>query len=359
MTSLLERVHAALATVNDPEIRRPITEMGMVRSVTAADDGDVVVGVDLTVAGCPLKATITQEVTAAVAAVADVSSVRVELGVMSDEQRRALREQLRGNKPEPVNPFAQPGSPTKVYAIASGKGGVGKSTVTANLAVTLAQRGLSVGVIDADIYGFSIARMLGATTLPIKVDDMLIPPLAHEVKVISMGMFVPQGQPILWRGPKLHRAIEQFLTDVYWGDLDVLLLDLPPGTGDVALPVSQLLPTSQIVVVTTPQAAAAEVAERAGAIARQTGQGVAGVIENMSWLQQADGSRLAVFGEGGGERVTESLSLALTAQVALLGQVPLDMTVREGGDDGTPAALTHPDSPGAAALRAIAALLAA
>lgn len=356
--TLVEAVRAALATVIDPEIRRPITELGMVREVEVVGAGEVTVAIDLTTAGCPLKAKIVEDVTAAASAVEGVASVSVEMGVMSPEQRVRLKKQLRGGDGEPVIPFSQPGSLTKVYAIASGKGGVGKSSLTANLAVAMAADGLRVGVVDADIYGFSIPGMLGTHEMPTKVDDMLLPPIAHDVKVVSIGMFVPPGQPVVWRGPMLHRALQQFLGDVFWGDLDVLLLDLPPGTGDIAISVAQLLPGSEIVVVTTPQSAAAEVAERAGSIARQTNQGVVGVVENMSWLEQPDGSRLEIFGSGGGERVSASLSEALGVPVPLMGQVPLDVALREAGDGGTPVVLTDPTSPASQALRAIARTLA-
>ncbi|HWV76754.1 MAG TPA: P-loop NTPase, partial [Isoptericola sp.] len=345
-------------SVVDPEIRRPITDLGMVRSVDVHDGGRVTVGVDLTVAGCPMKGTLVRDVTAAVEALDGVTAVGVELGVMTPEQRQSLRSQLRGGAGDPVIPFAQPGSLTKVYAVASGKGGVGKSSVTANLAAAMAADGLNVGVVDADIYGFSIPRMLGVDRQPTRVDSMLLPPIEHGVKVVSIGMFVPEGQPVVWRGPMLHRALEQFLADVFWGDLDVLLLDLPPGTGDIAISVAQLLPGSEIVVVTTPQAAAAEVAERAGSIATQTSQGVVGVVENMSWLEQPDGSRLEVFGSGGGQRVADRLGGTLGTPVPLLGQVPLDVAVRAAGDDGTPVVLSDPDSAGARVLRDVARALA-
>ncbi|NLE72920.1 MAG: Mrp/NBP35 family ATP-binding protein [Actinomycetales bacterium] len=356
----VESVTAALAGVIDPEIRRPITELGMVRSVEVTDGEEgarVVVGVDLTTAGCPLKDTITRDVTAVVSRLEGVASVEVAMGVMSDEQRKALRTQLRGSA-APEIPFAKPDSLTRVYAIASGKGGVGKSSVTANLAAAMAASGLKVGVIDADIYGFSLPRMLGVSQQPTKVDDMILPPVAHGVKVISIGMFVPQGRAVVWRGPMLHRALEQFLADVYWGDLDVLLLDLPPGTGDVAISVAQLLPSSELVIVTTPQVAAAEVAERAGSIALQTRQHIVGVVENMSWLEQPDGSRLEVFGSGGGAAVADSLSRATGTGVALLGQVPLDVALREAGDGGTPVVLSAPESPAARVLSHVAASLA-
>ncbi len=353
----VDAVQSALATVMDPEIRRPITELGMVRSVEI-EGSTVVVGLDLTVAACPLKGTLTQDVTSAVAALDGVSDVDVQLGVMTPEQREALRIQLRGG-PEAVIPFAQPNNLTKVYAIASGKGGVGKSSVTANLAAAMAADGLQVGVVDADVYGFSVPRMLGVDRAPTKVDDMILPPIAHGVKVISIGMFVPPGQPVVWRGPMLHRALEQFLADVFWGDLDVLLLDLPPGTGDIAISVGQLLPASELVVVTTPQVAAAEVAERAGAIAVQTNQGVVGVVENMSWFTAPDGTRVEVFGAGGGQMVASNLSRTTGTDVPLLAQVPMETALRAAGDGGTPVVLAEPENPAAVALRKVAQTLAA
>ncbi|MGI5502854.1 Mrp/NBP35 family ATP-binding protein [Lentzea sp. CA-135723] len=349
-----EDVRKALAGVQDPEIRRPITEIGMVKDVEVGTDGAVVVGVFLTVAGCPMRDKITADVTAAVSALEGVSSVRVDLDVMSDAQRTELRKTLRGGTEEPVIPFAQPGSLTRVYCVASGKGGVGKSSVTVNLAVAMAARGLSVGIVDADIYGHSIPRMLGADGRPTQVEKMIMPPQSHGVKVISIGMFTPGNTPVVWRGPMLHRALQQFLADVFWGDLDVLLLDLPPGTGDVAISVAQLVPNAEILVVTTPQQAAAEVAERAGSIALQTRQRVAGVIENMSWLEMPDGSRMEVFGSGGGEAVAESLSKAIGSEVPLLGQVPLDPRLRENGDTGTPIVQAVPDSAAAQVLSEVA-----
>jgi ATP-binding protein involved in chromosome partitioning len=349
-----DQVRAALSTVQDPEIRRPITELGMVKHVAVGADGVVTVGVYLTVAGCPLRDKITADTTAAVSALAGVTDVRVELDVMSDDQRTALRKSLRGDNAEPVIPFAQPGSLTRVYCVASGKGGVGKSSVTVNLAVAMAERGLSVGIVDADIYGHSVPRMLGVTGKPTKVETMIMPPQAHGVKVISIGMFTPGNTPVVWRGPMLHRALQQFLADVFWGDLDVLLLDLPPGTGDIAISVAQLIPNAEILVVTTPQQAAAEVAERAGSIALQTRQRLAGVVENMSWLELADGTRMDVFGSGGGQEVADSLTKAVGAPVPLLGQVPLDPRLREAGDDGSPIVTALPDSPAATVLRDIA-----
>jgi ATP-binding protein involved in chromosome partitioning len=348
----LDAVHTALTKVNDPEIRKPITELGMVKSVDA-DGGRVAVSIYLTVAGCPMKDTLTRDITAAVRAVPGVEDVDVTLDVMSDAQRQALKEQLRGPGSREI-PFAKPGSLTRIYAVASGKGGVGKSSVTVNLAAAMAAEGVAVGVVDADVYGFSVPRMLGVEQLPTRVDDMILPPIAHDVKVISIGMFVPGNQPVVWRGPMLHRALEQFLADVFWGDLDVLLLDLPPGTGDIAISTAQLLPTAELLVVTTPQTAAAEVAERAGSIALQTKQQIVGVVENMSWLELPDGSRLELFGAGGGRRVAESLSRSVGAPVPLLGQVPIDVALREGSDGGTPVVLSHPDSPAAVALRGVA-----
>jgi ATP-binding protein involved in chromosome partitioning len=315
------------------------------------------VAVWLTVAGCPMRDTITNRVRTAVSAVPGVRVVEVELDVMSDEQRTELRRSLRGGSDEPTVPFADPGSLTRVYCVASGKGGVGKSSVTVNLAASMAAKGLSVGVLDADIYGHSVPRMLGTTSRPTKVDSMIMPPQAHGVKVISIGMFTQGNTPVTWRGPMLHRALQQFLVDVFWGDLDVLLLDLPPGTGDVAISCAQLIPNAEILVVTTPQQAAAEVAERAGSIALQTHQRLIGVVENMSWLELPDGGRMEVFGAGGGQSVSDSLSTALGASVPLLGQVPLDPRLRESGDAGTPLVLSAPDSAAAKALAGVASRL--
>ncbi|MGW3481256.1 Mrp/NBP35 family ATP-binding protein [Rhodococcus indonesiensis] len=351
-------VRSALARVQDPEIRKPITELGMVKSIEIGGDGSVDVGIYLTTAGCPLRTEITDRVTKAVADVAGVAAVRVELDVMNDEQRTELRKSLRGDSTEPVIPFAQPGSLTRVYAVASGKGGVGKSSVTVNLAAAMAARGLSVGVLDADIYGHSIPRMLGTDAKPTQVERMIMPPIAHDVKMISIAQFTQGNTPVVWRGPMLHRALQQFLADVFWGDLDVLLLDLPPGTGDVAISVAQLIPGAEILVVTTPQQAAAEVAERAGSIALQTRQRIVGVVENMSWLELPDGTRMDVFGTGGGQAVSERLTRAVGATVPLLGQIPLDPAIREAGDAGTPIVLSAPDSPAGTALREIAEKLA-
>src|SRR3954467_9486760 len=350
-----DALFTALSTVNDPEIRKPITDLGMVESVSVADDGRAAVTILLTVSGCPLKETLTRDTTAALLTVEGVTAVDVTLGVMSDEQRTTLRENLRGGAGEREIPFARPGSLTRVYAVASGKGGVGKSSVTVNLAASLAQSGLRVGVVDADVYGFSVPRMLGVSGRPTQVDDMILPPLAHDVKVISIGMFVPGNQPVVWRGPMLHRALQQFLSDVFWGDLDVLLLDLPPGTGDIAISVAQLVPNAEILVVTTPQAAAAEVAERAGAIALQTHQKIVGVVENMAGLPCPHcGEMVDVFGTGGGQSVADGLTRTTGANVPVLGSIPIDVRLREGGDEGKPVVLSDPDSPAGAALRGIA-----
>jgi ATP-binding protein involved in chromosome partitioning len=352
-------IRAALATVDDPEINRPITELGMVESVIVSPTGVAAVRVLLTVQGCPMKEKLTRDVTAAVSRVDGVAGVEVTLGVMSDAQRGELRTKLRGDAPANEIPFAQPGSRTRVYAVASGKGGVGKSSVTVNIAAALAAKGLAVGVVDADIYGFSVPRMLGVTGKPTQVDQMIMPPSAHGVKVISIGMFTPGNTAVVWRGPMLHRALQQFLADVFWGDLDVLLMDLPPGTGDIAISVAQLVPAAELLVVTTPQLAAREVAERAGSIALQTHQQIVGVVENMSWLDLPDGSRMELFGSGGGQAVADSLAASTGTRVPLLGQIPIDQTVREGGDTGAPVVLTAPSSPAAQAMNAVADTLAA
>jgi ATP-binding protein involved in chromosome partitioning len=340
-----DQLTAALATVEDPEIRRPITEIGMVKSASVDPDGTARIGIFLTISGCPMKDTLTERVTAAVGALPGVTSVAVELDVMSDEQRKQLQTTLRGDNPQRDIPFAMPGSLTRVFAVASGKGGVGKSSVTVNLAAAMAAKGLRVGVVDADIYGFSIPRMLGVEHRPTQVEQMIMPPSAHGVKVISIGMFTKDNTPVVWRGPMLHRALQQFLADVYWGDLDYLLMDLPPGTGDIAISVAQLVPAAEILVVTTPQIAAQEVAERAGSIALQTHQRIAGVVENMSYLPCPHcGEAIDVFGSGGGAAVAESLSRSLGADVPLLGQIPLDKRLREGGDNGHPLVLSDPDA---------------
>lgn len=348
--TLEPRLLEALATVQDPELRRPITELGMVESAFLTD-GTAQVKVLLTIAACPMRSTIEADVTAALSTLPGVREVDLTLGVMSPEQRAELRESLVSRN----IPFSDPASLTRVIAIASGKGGVGKSTLTANLACAMAADGLRVGLIDADVHGFSIPGLLGIPeATPTRVDEMILPPVAHGVKVISIGMFVPDNKPVIWRGPMLHRALEQFLTDVHFGDLDVLLLDLPPGTGDIAISVSQLLPGSELVVVTTPQAAAAQVAERAGSVAVQTGQKVVGVIENMSAMVMPDGSTLEVFGSGGGAELAGRLELVLGTKVPLLGQVPLDPLLRSGGDAGVPLVLSHPSSLAATSIVAMA-----
>jgi ATP-binding protein involved in chromosome partitioning len=347
-------IRTALGKVIDPELRRPITELGMVKSIDVGSDGSVHVEIYLTTASCPKKSEISERVGQAVADVPGTGAVKVSLDVMNDEQRTELRKQLRGDSREPVIPFAQPSSLTRVYAVASGKGGVGKSSVTVNRATAMATRGLSVGVLDADIHGHSVPRMMGTTDRPTQVESMILPPIAHEVKVISIAQFTEGNTPVVWRGPMLHRALQQFLADVYWGDLDVLLLDLPPGTGDIAISVAQLIPNAEILVVTTPQLAAAEVAERAGSIALQTRQRIVGVVENMSGLVLPDGSTMQVFGEGGGEQVAERLSRAVGADVPLLGQIPLDPALVAAGDSGVPIVLSAPDSPVGKELRSIA-----
>ncbi len=366
-TPLLEQVRAALGTVNDPEIKRPITDLGMVDTLDIDPAGAVRLTVLLTVAGCPLKDTITRDVNAAVRAVPGVTDVDLTLGVMSAEQRAGLKELLSDGKAQREIPFAQPGSLTKVYAVASGKGGVGKSSVTVNLALAMAGQGLKVGVVDADIYGHSVPAMLGiADSRPTQVDDLIMPvPTASGVSVISIGMLKPRrDQVVAWRGPMLDRALVQMLADVYWGDLDVLLLDLPPGTGDVAISLGQHLPNAEVLVVTTPQEAAAEVAERAGTMASMMHQRVVGVLENMSFLPcphcTAAGQehRLEVFGSGGGARVAETLSRRFGYDVPVLGEVPLDMSLREGGDAGKPVVESDPSSPAAVVLRSVAEALA-
>lgn len=354
----VEQVQTALATVYDPEIKRPITELGMVRSVDIHEDGVVTVGIDLTTAGCPLREKIVADTRAVVGELGGVTRVDVAMGVMSDEQKAELRTKLRGGQPERAIPFAQPGNLTRVYAITSGKGGVGKSSMTVNLATAMAKQGLKVGVVDADIYGFSIPQMMGVKSAPQVVDKMIIPPVAHDVKTISIGMFMRENAPVVWRGPMLHRALEQFFSDVYWGDLDVLLIDLPPGTGDIAISVSQLIPKSEIVIVTTPQVAAADVAERAGMMASQTDQRVVGVIENMSYLAMPDGSRMEIFGAGGGSTVAKELSQILGYEIPVIAQVPLEQPLREGGDAGTPIASLDGDSEAQTAIRQAASTLA-
>jgi ATP-binding protein involved in chromosome partitioning len=357
----LEAVNAALAGVDDPEINRPITDLGMVKGVQLLGDGMVEVGIYLTVAGCPMKSTITDRVTNAVMQVAGVREVKVELDVMSEEQRGKMRETLRGRAEKEI-PFNKPGSLTKVFAIASGKGGVGKSSVTANLAVSLVQQGYTVGLLDADVYGHSIPKILNAMTPPTMVDGLIMPPQGNGVRVMSMLSFKPGGieQAVAFRGPMLHRALEQFLTDVWWGDLDFLLLDLPPGTGDIALSTAQLLPQAELIVVTTPQQGAADVAIRSGTLAAQTNQKVFGVIENMSSFPCPHcGEPIDLFGAGGGQAVADGLTRTLGTNIPLLGNIPFDVRLREGGDKGEPLVSAFPESDAAVSISAIAAQLSA
>lgn len=347
-------VREALSRVEDPEIGRPITELNMVKSVSVTGN-DVAVEIYLTIAGCPMKSTIESNTRAAVEDIEGVGNVTVTMEAMSDEQRRELKKKLRGGQAEPEIPFAKPESTTRVFAVASGKGGVGKSSMTVNLAAALVHKGLKVGIVDADIYGHSVPNLLGCTDGPTVLDDeMLLPPISHGIKHISIGQFVEGNAPVVWRGPMLHRALQQFLADVFWGDLDVLLLDLPPGTGDIALSVAQLIPNAELLIVTTPQAAAAEVAERAGSISQQTRQRVAGVIENMGAMVMPDGSTMDVFGTGGGQIVADRLGVILGHEVPLLASVPLDPTLRSGGDAGTPIVIDSPESPAAQQIQQVA-----
>ena len=344
MTADAQSVRSALARVVDPEIRRPITELDMVRDVTV-EGSTAHIDLRLTIVGCPAAETIERDVRAAAAAVTGIETVELAIGVMTVAERDALTTRLRGTRTQQFGPD----SLTKVYAVTSGKGGVGKSTVTANLAVALAARGLRVGLVDADVFGFSIPGILGITgTTPTQVGEMILPPVVHGVKVISIGMFVEGSTAVSWRGPLLHRTMQQFLTDVYFGDLDVLLLDLPPGTGDIAISLGQLLPQAEVLVVTTPQPAAAEVAERSGLVARQTGQTVIGVVENMTG---------ELFGSGGGDDLAARLS-ADGHSVPVLARIPLSVPLRVGGDTGAPVLLSHPDDPAAIAITALSELLA-
>lgn len=358
---LVGQIRSALQQVRDPEIRRPITDLGMVDEIQVNEQGYARVKVLLTVAGCPLHTTIRQDVTEAVSQVPGVSGVDVEIGVMTPEQRAALTQMLRGGAPEREIPFTRPDSLTQVLAVASGKGGVGKSSVTVNLALALAAKGLNVGLLDADIYGHSIPDLLGIPEArPTIVDDMIMPVPALGLKVISMGMLKQsRDQVIAWRGPLLDRALTQLLTDVYWGDLDWFLIDLPPGTGDVAMSIGQKLPGSQVVVVTTPQPTVAEVSERAGTMASMLHQSVIGVVENMSWFDTVcptchQQHRVEIFGSGGGQRTADALSQRLGREVPLLAQVPMDLAVMTGGESGSPVMITDPDLPSAQALRALA-----
>ena len=336
--TLLEQALTALATVIDPELRKPITELGMVGDIVGRE-----ITVKLTVPTCPAAERIRVESQVAV----DSLGLTVVLSVMSQEERDLLKDKLRAGKAPRTNPFDE-NCLTKIFLVGSGKGGVGKSTITANLTVALAAQGFSVGLIDADIFGYSIPGQLGIVDRPTRLDEMILPPVAFGVKVISIGMFVEGSQAVAWRGPMLHRTIEQFLKDVFWGQLDYLLIDMPPGTGDVAISLGQALPTARSLVVTTPQAAASEVALRSGAVGLQTGQSVFGVIENMSWLEQPDGTRLELFGAGGGAEVAKALDSVL------LGQVPLSIPLREGSDRGKPVVLENLLDPAAVAITALA-----
>lgn len=352
----LAAVHAALAGVDDPEINRPITDLGMVKGVDLRENGLVEVGIFLTISGCPMKTTITERVTDAVMQVPGVVEVLVELDVMSDEQRGKMRETLRGRAEKEI-PFNKPGSLTKIFAVASGKGGVGKSSITANLAVSLVERGYTVGLLDADVYGHSIPKILNAMTPPTMVDGLIMPPQGNGVRVMSMLSFKPGGieQAVAFRGPMLHRALEQFLTDVWWGDLDFLLLDLPPGTGDIALSTAQLLPHAELIVVTTPQQGAADVSIRSGTLAAQTNQKVFGVIENMSAFPCPHcGEPIDLFGAGGGQAVADGLTKTLGTNIPVLGKIPFDVRLREGGDKGEPLISAFPESDAAVSIAAIA-----
>jgi ATP-binding protein involved in chromosome partitioning len=360
MSTTVEDVIEALRPVEDPELHRSIVDLGMVRNVVV-DLPLVRLQVALTIPGCPLKAEIQSRVTDALEQLHGVDAVDVDFTSMTDEERAALREQLHGDPAATAGsqqahghaegraiPFADPASRTRVLLIASGKGGVGKSSVTTNLAIALAQRGKRVAVVDADVWGFSIPKMLGVDRTPVLIDQMIVPPEAHGVTCISMGFFVEEEQPVIWRGPMLHKALEQFLTDVYWDDPDYLLVDLPPGTGDISISLSQFLPRAELYVVTTPQPAAQRVAQRAGFMAGKVQLEVKGVIENMAWFTADDGTRYELFGAGGGAELAERL------EVPLLGQVPLVPALREGGDVGRPIAAVDPDSEAAEAFRAIA-----
>ena len=351
MSPTPEQVIEALRPVQDPELHRSIVDLDMVRKAEVGADGRAQVQIALTVAGCPLRGEITQRVTTALVAVPGITSVGIDFTVMTDDERAALRERLHGDPgattgSQPAQghatgrevPFARPDSRTRALLISSGKGGVGKSSVTANVAVALAQRGHSVGVIDADVYGFSIPRMLGTDRDPVVIDEMLLPPEQWGVRCISMAYFVPEGQAVIWRGPMLHKALEQFLVDVYWDDPEFLLIDMPPGTGDIAISLSQYLPRGEVFVVTTPQAAAQKVARLSAAMAEKVHLDVKGVIENMSWFTGDDGKRYEIFGAGGGQELADQLG------VPLIGRIPLLSAVRAGGDEGKPIAAVEPDS---------------
>lgn len=352
--TVADSVRAAVSAVSDPELRRPIGELDMVRDI-AVVDGSARVGIVLTIVGCPAANRIESDVRAAASSVAGVTEVAVEVGVMTPEERKALTEKLRDGRPARQMPFG-PDSLTRVILVSSGKGGVGKSTVTANLAVALAEQGLAVGLVDADVHGFSIPGLLGipAGTQPTRIDDLMLPPVAYGVKTISIGMFLRDGEAVVaWRGPMLHRTVSQFLTDVFFGDLDILLIDMPPGTGDIAISIGQLLPHAEVLVVTTPQTAAADVAIRSGLVARQTGQRVIGVVENMAAFSLPDGTVVDLFGSGGGVAVADALSES-GEPVPLLASIPLSPALRAGGDAGEPVVLNSRDDPAATAIRDVA-----
>jgi ATP-binding protein involved in chromosome partitioning len=337
-----DAILAALEHVIDPELRRPVTELDMVRDVTVADDGSVDVTIALTVAGCPLRDSFTEQVGRHVGSVAGVTGVRLAFDVMSPEEKSALVSRLRGGRPE-KGPQLEPG--TRVVVVASGKGGVGKSTLTANLAYALSRAGEEVGVLDADVYGHSIPHVLGIRQRPVVVDEMVVPPVAWDMRLMSIGFFMDENSPIMWRGPMLHRALEQFLSDVHWGDIDTLVVDMPPGTGDVAISLGQLLPRAEVLVVTTPQPAAQQVAVRAAQMAEKLGMRITGVVENMSWLV---GTGQEIFGAGGGERLADEVG------APLLGRIPLDPVLREAADAGVPVLEAAPDSEAAAAIQTVA-----
>jgi len=344
-SEVVKEIHAALATVSDPELHRPLPDLGMVESVTF-HGGIASIKILLTISGCPMRDRLEKDVKAAVEKVSDVEEIHLEFGVMNETQRDNVKKLLRGGR-EKFIPFAQPDSLTRVWGISSGKGGVGKSSVTVNLAAALSERGFKVGVLDADVYGHSIPRLFGIEgQRPTAIDQTFIPVEVRGIKVVSIEMFKPdRADPVAYRGPLLHRVLEQLLSDAYWGDLDFLLLDLPPGTGDIAISLGQLIPASEIIVVTTPQVAAAEVAERAGRIAHQLKQHIVGVIENMSAYEDSfTGAKIALFGEGGGAETSRRLSTLVGAEVPLVAQIPFDQELREGGDEGAPIVWRNPDS---------------
>jgi ATP-binding protein involved in chromosome partitioning len=340
-------LRVAIGKVEDPEIHRSLEELNMLRDIDVDDDGAVSVLVALTIPGCPLKDKLTEDVTAAARSVPGVAEVSVTFTSMTDEERASLVSDIRGGGERDIA-VARPGSKTRIIAISSGKGGVGKSSVTTNLAVALANLGKTVGVIDADVWGFSIPRMLGIDRPPTVVDETLFPPEAHGVKAMSMDFFVGDDQAVIWRGPMLHKALEQFLADVHWGDPDYLLIDMPPGTGDISISISQFLPTASALIVTTPQVTAQRVAKRAGLMALKVNQEILGVVENMAWFTGDDGKKYAIFGEGGGEALAEEL------EVPLLGRVPLVPVMRSAADVGEPVAIAEPDGEAAAAFAALA-----